>query len=381
MVEAAQFELFVRYVTGNLTKSDLAGVKGVSRSTLARDLDWCWQVPTPSLVATGEIYDQIFLDGIYLNSNWVLLCGVNNRGETIAWQWATSENSLAYKALLKDTAPPLVVTTDGASGGLKAVHELWGVKTKPDPKHKDQGLIDAIQDPGDVEDKGQVPLLQRCLIHVHRNNKKDLTKNPGTEAGKALLVISKRLLKVKTKEEAAQWMEALNAFYQVYEDWIKERTYAKDDPEAAKTHGNKTWWYTHGRDRRVYQRLVRLTRSQTLFSFLQISPYGPKALSPFTNQAESANAITRRRLDQHRGMPTSHAQALTEWNLYIHSENPISPKTIYQEWNQNGRPQRRTVPTKTAPTPKPIGPAQYDTGLTADEGLWTRKGWAGRSLP
>ena len=26
-----------------------------------------------------------------------------------------------------------------------------------------------------------------------------------------------------------------------------------------------------------------------------------------------------------------------------------------------------------------IGPAHYDTGLTAEEGLWARKGWAGRS--
>ncbi len=25
-------------------------------------------------------------------------------------------------------------------------------------------------------------------------------------------------------------------------------------------------------------------------------------------------------------------------------------------------------------------PANYDTGLSAEEGLWTRKGWAGRSL-
>ena len=28
---------------------------------------------------------------------------------------------------------------------------------------------------------------------------------------------------------------------------------------------------------------------------------------------------------------------------------------------------------------EPLGPALYDTGLTPEEGLWTRKGWAGRS--
>ena len=35
-------------------------------------------------------------------------------------------------------------------------------------------------------------------------------------------------------------------------------------------------------------------------------------------------------------------------------------------------------PTRVDPD-EPIGPAHYDTGLTAEEGLWARKGWAGRS--
>ena len=212
MVEAAQFELFVRYVTGNLTKSDLAGVKGVSRSTLARDLDWCWQVPTPSLVATGEIYDQIFLDGIYLNSNWVLLCGVNNRGETIAWQWATSENSLAYKALLKDIPPPKVVTVDGAAGGLKAIGQVWGEETA----------------------------VQRCLLHIHRNNRADLTFNPKTMAGKSLLGLSRALLKITSQEEASHWEGLLQAFYNQYSGYLKERSYAKDNPEEGIRRG-RTW--------------------------------------------------------------------------------------------------------------------------------------------
>lgn len=43
---------------------------------------------------------------------------------------------------------------------------------------------------------------------------------------------------------------------------------------------------------------------------------------------------------------------------------------------------RHYRPTKTkaaTPTDQDPGPELYSTGLTADEGLWQRKGWAGRS--
>ena len=43
-------------------------------------------------------------------------------------------------------------------------------------------------------------------------------------------------------------------------------------------------------------------------------------------------------------------------------------------------PTRRLIPKKRQQT-QPIGPKEYDTTLTAEEGLRARKGWAGRPYP
>ena len=288
--EAAQFEAFIRYVTGKFSKNDLAELQGVSRSTLARRLDWCWQIPTPPVESTGEIYDQIFLDGIYLNEGWTLLCGVNNHGFVVAHQWATSENAPAYKALLTGLAPPLLVTVDGASGGLKAIKDLWG---------------------------SEDTLLQRCLLHVHRNNIRDLTMNPRTEAGKALLALSRGLKAVRDKDQTAKWATGLAAFHTLHKDWINDKTLAKDHPEEAARRGRKNFWYTHERDHRVYQRLNHLYKNGTLFNFLTLTPTSNKEFQPFTNRAESINSLLHRGLKDHRGLSTTHMQIVLEWILYV----------------------------------------------------------------
>ncbi len=379
----AQFARFIDYVTGKLSKEDLARMAGVSRSTITRQLDWCFTVPTPPLSGTGEIYDQLFIDGMEIRDEWLLLQGVNNSGHVVAWQWATSENAAAYRALLEPLAPPVLVTSDGASGGQKALKSLWGLrKIRHDKDLLDRAGQDREEkkcDPGqgDCNYVGQ-PALQRCLIHIHRNNIRDLTQRPKTDAGRALLHLSKDLVKVRNKEDARTWVRELGAFYQLYEPWIKERTYAKDDPQEAATR-QKTWWYTHERDRRVYHRLNRLYQEGTLFAFLEVQPFSPTPLSPFTNWAESINSGIRRLLDHHRGLSTTHAIAASEWFLYYHSENPLPPQTIYKNWVQNKRPTRRTIPRKPNPHAPRIGPAQWGTHLTPEEGLWTRKGWAGHS--
>ena len=95
------------------------------------------------------------------------------------------------------------MTTDGHGGALKALKQLW-----PEVA------------------------VQRCLVHVHRNNLSDLTKRPKTDAGKALLALSRRLLKVTSKEEAATWVKLLIEINTEYDTYFKERTWAKDVPAS-----------------------------------------------------------------------------------------------------------------------------------------------------
>jgi hypothetical protein len=349
--DQATFAAFLDYLLGKRGQGELDNT--ISGRTWRRKNAWCWKVPTPPLEPTGEVYDQLFIDGIYLAYKWVLLTVTNDRGQVVARQWADGENAPAYTALLEGLAPPRLITCDGASGGLKAVTDVWG---------------------------DQAPPIQRCLLHVHRNNIQDLTNRPQTKAGKALKALSKRLLKVASTEDAAKWMGLLAQVHSEYNSWFNERTYARDDPAEAHRRGKTKptqWWYTHARDRRVYYRLERLSKQGTLFTFLTACP--DQVLHSTTNVAESLNARIKALCYHHRGLSDSHLLAAVDWLLYFSWTAPKTPKEIHTTWDQAGQPHRQIIPKKAKKPTEKLGPAHYDTHATAEEGLWTRKGWAGRS--
>jgi len=351
LCERATFAAFISYVRGKDSQCQVDGTD-TGRSARRR-FAWCWNVPTPPLSVTGEIYQQLFIDGIYVAYNWVLLTAVNEHGQLVARQWATRENTAAYTALLAPLPPPILITCDGATGALAAIRQVWGRETPP---------------------------VQRCLLHVHRNNLRDLTNKPKTAAGKALLTLSKQLLKVHSTDQAARWCVLLSQFHTHYNTWLNERTYARQDPEEARRRGKTKpdqWWYTHGRDRRVYTRLERLTRQGVLFNFLTADPH--QTLHSTTNIVESFNARLHAACYHHRGLNQTHLLAALDWVTYYQWIAPKDPKQIYTQWDTTGRPHRETIPRTTTTTPPPDGPAHYDTALTPDEGLWPRKGWAGRS--
>ena len=175
----------------------------------------------------------------------------------------------------------------------------------------------------------------------------------------------------------ATWSGLLIQLHTQYEAFFKERTYARDVPANQRREG-RTWWYTHERDRRVYHRLARLQQEGSLFAFLSFKP----ARERTTNPVESVNAHIRALTYAHRGMSQTHMIVMIDWYLYTHTENPSPPRQILHKWNETGRPKRRVIPKKTRHQPQPaVGdmPVHYDTALTPEEGLWTRKGWAGRS--
>lgn len=89
------------------------GIDPSQARTFRRRTAWCWDLPVPKPAPTGEVYPQLFIDGLHLTGGWVLLIA-RSCSHMVAWQWAASENAAAYTALLHDLAPPLMVTTDGA---------------------------------------------------------------------------------------------------------------------------------------------------------------------------------------------------------------------------------------------------------------------------
>ncbi|MGV9183972.1 IS1/IS1595 family N-terminal zinc-binding domain-containing protein [Arcanobacterium canis] len=87
----SQFKEFLDYVTDT---QPLRLATGVSRSTWQRDHGWCWQT-RPIWSVTGEVYDQVFIDGIYIGYGWCVLTAstiINKKTKVIAYQLCQREN-------------------------------------------------------------------------------------------------------------------------------------------------------------------------------------------------------------------------------------------------------------------------------------------------
>lgn|GEM_PF-2709638 len=111
----AQPDKFAQWIIGKLSISE---VTSQSRMTWSRQNDWCWRVE-PRIPVTGEVYDEIQVDGTYLPYEWCLLTAMS-RGKVLAWQWCNRENKSAYRALFK--RPPSLQPPGQAAQRRNPVH-------------------------------------------------------------------------------------------------------------------------------------------------------------------------------------------------------------------------------------------------------------------
>jgi hypothetical protein len=287
---------FVRWLLGPLPQLDAAPA---SARTFRRHSAWCWQVE-PAVTVTGEIYDEVQLDGIYLSSHWCALIA-SHRGKVLAWQWCDREKTIAWRVLLQRLPPPQVVVCDGGPGLHAALNQDW-----PDTR------------------------VQRCLVHVQRNVRTQLTSRPRTDAGKALWGLAKTLTRIGSLDEATAWLGHLNDWHTLHGHLIKARTYRDQLRGAAVpawVRPGQRWWYTHDRLRRAYRLLERLARDEHLFTYL-VPDFAGLSISATTNSIEGGvNAGLRDLLRSHRGMPEHHQRRAIEWWLHAHAEAPTRPST------------------------------------------------------
>lgn len=144
------FTQFLAYVTDTLPRRGQATLL----STWDRTHAWCWQTK-PDWRVSGEVYDQVFIDGTYIAYNWCVLIAASTQG-VIAFQLCQHENKASYKALLSRIPAPIVVVTDGAQGALAPIRECW-----------------------------PTTIIQRCLVHIQRNIGRITTLKPKTDQHKA----------------------------------------------------------------------------------------------------------------------------------------------------------------------------------------------------
>lgn len=310
-----------------LVSKDSQGVDDASKArAFRRSTAWCWDV-RPSLPPVTAHYDEVLVDGIYIGS-WCLLIAVSNRLEVLAWQWCSRESTAAWSALLRQIPQPAIVVSDGGSGIAAAIRTVW---------------------PG--------TLTQRCLFHVMMNVKQQLTLNPRTTAGKRLLQLSRELTKIRDEDDVVAWMLKLEAWWQVHGYLTKERSYE----------GQRSW-FTHDRLRKAWQVLHKVSKNQTLFTYIG---YGNnRTTSPLEG---GINNGIRAVLRNHRGMSEEHMKRAAEWFLTLRSHQPIDINTFIPTAEET---RKQRIKTWVEP---PDGPELYGTALDAEEGLWLRSGWAGRS--
>ena len=85
------------------------------------------------------------------------------------------EGTAAYKALFEQIAPPDVLVCDGMKGIQRACAETW-----PDTR------------------------IQRCLVHVQRDTRADLTGKPRLQAGRELKRLADMLTRVHEPDAAVR---------------------------------------------------------------------------------------------------------------------------------------------------------------------------------
>lgn len=332
---------FLDWLLGKASQSDTDGTQ--SGRSFRRRITWCWDL-RPNIPATGVIHDVVEIDGFNLRTGWCILTARAD-GKVVAAQWCARESQAAWGALCARLPEPAVVVCDGGPGMHAALRKHW-----PNAR------------------------VQRCLVHLQRNVRKYVTTKSRTPAGKALWGLALKLTRVKTADDAAAWSKLLIEWESMFLHLTKERSYRKSAPEVPSwVRAGQQWWYTHQRLRSGYHVLRRVIDRGHLFTFLD-NELAHLNVPSTTNGIEGAtNSPMRLQLLHHRGMSEEHQRRLIEWWLYMHTEHPSPARVLAAHKHAPVKPVR---PALTEPDP---GPVLYDTGLSAEEGLWLRAGTAGNA--
>jgi hypothetical protein len=273
--------LFLRWSMGKSTLTELASAVGVTRQTLTTWFRPFWSAPPIAVLANNP--RTIILDGTSLE--WrqiaVLIAHDPAQSRPVAWSVVDRERYSTwfwFLAHLKQQGiSPSFIVCDGQRGMLAVIRSIWSAT-----------------------------LIQRCVIHVHRQARLWLTKAPQTIAGQELLVLTNNLLTIKTRRQKRRWIREFKRWLRKHNHFIKERSW---NPEG--TH----WWYTH-RKLRAVRSLLR-NSTPDLFRYVNHPIEVPRT----TNHLEGGvNSRIKELIRSHRGMRTPRKIALTKWYLAVRQE-------------------------------------------------------------
>lgn len=343
--------LFISWITGLQSLTDIATSRATTRRTLTRRFTWCWWITPPSPVDPHRVYDQIFMDATFLASGCLLIA--STKTHIINWCWSHKETSAAYRELIGDITAPLMVVIDGGQGAYSAITALWPTTT-----------------------------IQRCLVHAQRVVYRHTTARPRTDAGKTIYRLARKLTKITDLDQAAAWAVNLQDFGTIYHHWLNQKTTVQDPVTR-----QYKQVFTHQRVRAAYHSLLSLYRRKLLFNYLQpaAGALAPDDFASTTNVLEGGfNAPVKELARRHRGLSKPHQRAVIDWWLYLKTQTPGDPVAIArsQTWGQAAlsTAQRLADHENTHPDNNEIGaPAGYDTAVDSgyQHSMGIQKGWVG----
>ena len=316
---AKQLKTFLKWLLSNERQADMAG----GGRTFRRKCSKFWSI-WPLAPITGEVHHVVFVDGIYLARNVVVLIACTQE-HVIGWYLARSENSRSWAALMGKIPPPDVVVCDGGTGFEKARKRVWPTTR-----------------------------VQRCTFHAFCQVRAQTTSRPKLQAGVELYGLAKELLAIKEVASALAWLEACSAWCSRWEGFLAERTL---DEES----GRMRW--THERLVTARNSLNRLVSKNLLFTFLdpELTCDGP--IPSMNNKIEGGiNAQLRRMLRDHRGLSLMRRAKAVFWWCYVHTEVPLPAAEILKTMPTDDDIEElyRQVSTESQRTD---GPEEWGDGL------------------
>lgn len=281
---AKQLKIFHNWLFSKQTQKEMPG----EGRTFRRKSSVFWNIwPMPPKIE--EQRNVVFVDGIYLSRKACILICCDEK-HVLGWYLCRYEHSKAWEALVSRIRAPILVVSDGGTGFKKALKKVW-----PKAKH------------------------QRCTFHAFCQVKKYTTSRPKTLAGFELYTLAKDLLHIESKDQAIIWITRLTNWKIKHKEFLSEMT--RDESGALRP--------THERLLKAEYSLVRLVKTNTLFTYLE-SPWAEERNFPSTNnRIEGAvNAQLRAMLRAHRGLSIERRIKAVFWWCYLHSPKPLSASEI-----------------------------------------------------
>lgn len=146
-------------------------------------------------------------------------------------------------------------------------------------------------------------IIQRCLVHIHRESNIWLRKKPVNQHSIELKRIVNLIFKIKTKNDKTAWINQFNNWYELNRKHLDEKK---------KNHETGRWWYRHKNLRRSAVMIKKAIPN--MFHFLE-DPSIPKS----TNNIESFFGHMKDTLSIHRGLSYKNRRAFIQW--YLHFKN------------------------------------------------------------